>query len=178
MDIITIGLLVFIVFLFILLSWVWPPDSPWSPWWRTSGKKAVAGMRLAEISEEDLVYELGSGDATFLVVVSKKTGAKGLGIEIDPSRHLTAWLNVRKNGLKDKITLLKGNFFDTNISPATIVFVYLVPRVLEKLRPKLTKELKKGTKVISYKYKFPGNIKGLKFVKEDKVSGMYLYKVI
>lgn len=178
MDLITIGLLIFIVFLLLILSWVWPPDSPWSPWWRTSGKKARAACKLAKISKSDIVYELGSGDATFLVVAAKKFGAKGVGIEIDPIRHLIAWFNVRFNNLSGKVTLKRENFFKSNIRDATVVFVYLVPRVLEKLKPRLFAELEKGTRVISYKYKFELDEKGpMKFVSEDKDNEMYLYKI-
>src|SRR5437868_6560481 len=94
-----IGLFVIIFMLLIVLWWVWPPDSPWSPWWRTNTKKAEAGGRLAGINSKDVVYELGSGDANFLVAVSKKFGANGVGVEIDPLRHLTGKLNVVKNKL-------------------------------------------------------------------------------
>jgi hypothetical protein len=175
--IINVVLGVFIFFLLIVLWWVWPPDSPWSPWWRTNTKKSEAGGELADINSKDTVYELGSGDANFLVAVSKKFGAKGVGIEIDPLRHLTGKLNVVKNKLAHKIVLKKGNFFNFNLGNATVVFVYLVPRVLEKLKPKLIAELKKGTKIVSYKYKFKEN-KKIKFIATDKKSEMYLYKVI
>jgi len=177
MEIINLVLIVFIVFLLVILSWVWPPDSPWSPWWRTSSKKSLAAGRLAKISKKDLVYELGSGDANFLVAVSKKFGSRGFGIEIDPGRHLTARLNVAKNGVSHLITLKRGNFLEFNLSPATVVFVYLVPRVLEKIKPKLFKELKKGTKVISYRYKFELD-KKLKLTSSDKKNEMYLYKIV
>src|SRR3989344_5439090 len=154
MEFINIVLLIFVFFLLIILSWVWPPDSPWSPWWRTNGKKAMAGGFLAGINENDLVYELGSGDATFLVIASKKFGAQSYGIEIDPTRHIIAMINVKKNKLGKKIKLKKANFFEEDLSPASVIFVYLVPRVLEKLKPKLLKELKKGTRIVSYNYKF------------------------
>ena len=166
-----------VIFALIILWWVWPPDSPWSPWWRTSSKKALAAAKLAKINSKDIVYELGSGDANFLVAVCKKTGAQGVGIEIDAIRCLTAKLNILKNKVSKRVAINRGNFFDYKLSSATIVFVYLVPRVLENLKPKLFKELKKGTKIISYKYKFKPN-KKLKFDGEDKKNEMYLYKII
>lgn len=165
-------------FALIILWWVWPPDSPWSPWWRTTGKKAEAAARLCEITDKDTVYELGSGDATFLVIATKKFGAIGIGVEIDPIRHLTAWLNIRKNKVKNKITLKKDNFFNINLSHATVVFIYLVPKVLERLKPKLFAELKRGTKIISYKYKF--DIKEnepMKLISKDSENEMYLYRI-
>ncbi len=173
---INIALIIFIAFLLVILSCVWPPDSPWSPWWRTNGKKSLAAAKLAKISSKDFVYELGSGDATFLVTVARKFGAKCMGVEIDPVRHLTAWLNVRINKVTDKVTLRKDNFLNVNLSKATIVFVYLVPRVLEKIKPKLFKELKRGTKVISYRYKFEED-KNIKLIGQDKKNEMYLYRI-
>lgn len=163
----------------IILWWVWPPDSPWSLWWRTNGKKAKAATRLAKISDKDYVYELGSGDATFLITACKSTGAKGIGVEIDYIRHVIGFLNVYKNGLQKKIRLENKNFFKVNLKSATVVFVYLVPRVLEDLKPKLYKDLKKGTKIISFRYKFNISKKDkLRLVGEDKRNQMYLYKII
>lgn len=185
---INIFLGIVIVVSLIILWFVWPPDSPWSPWWTVGARESRESLRLAKAAKKDTVYELGSGDARFLVIAAKEFGAKGVGIEIDPIRHLTAWLKVRFYNLSDRVTLKRGNFFDYNISDATVVFVYLVPRVLEKLKPKLFKELKKGTRVVSYKYKFepdPPSLetlvrqgKKLKFIPSDNKSGMHLYKVI
>jgi len=176
MIIINVGLILFVIFLLIILSCVWPPDSPWSPWWRTSAKKAKAAAKLAGISSKDVVYELGSGDATFLVTIAKNFGAKCFGIEIDPVRHYTAWLNVFINKVGKKVILKRGNLFDYKLNDATIVFVYLVPRVLEKLKPKLFKELRKGAKIISYRYKFKEDSK-IKLIGSDKKNEMYLYKI-
>jgi len=174
---INIFFLSFIIILLVLLSCVWPPDSPWSPWWRTNGKKSKGAIKLAEISSKDIVYELGSGDATFLVTVAKRTGAKCVGIEIDPVRHLTAGLNVLLNGVRKKVTLKKKSFYDVDLKNATVVYAYLIPRVLEKLKPQLFKELKKGTRVVSHVYKFLPD-KRLKFVKSDNKTQMHLYKII
>jgi tRNA A58 N-methylase Trm61 len=177
MDLLNIILLIFAFLLLIILWFVWPPDSPWSPWWRTTAKKALDAARLAKINSKDIVYELGSGDAAFLITTAKKTGVKCVGIEIDYIRHLTAWLKVKLYNLEDKITLKRGNFFEHNISEATVIFVYLVPRVLEKLKPKLFSELKKGTKIISYKYKFE-QCPGLKFVCSDLKNQIHLYQIL
>lgn len=176
MFLINLSLLIFVIFLLIILWWVWPPDSPWSPWWRTTGKKAEAAARLANINSNDIVYELGSGDATFLVTCAKKFGARGVGIEIDFFRYLTGWLNILSNKVSGWILLKKGNFFEEDLSGATVVFVYLVPRVLEKLKPKFFKELKKGTRIISYKYKFEPE-QNLELVEQDEKNEMYLYKI-
>lgn len=170
--IIDIVLLTIIFFLLLLLSMFWPPDSPWAPWWRTNKKTARASCKLANISSKDVVCELGSGDGTFLTVAAKEFGAKGIGIEIDPFRYFVSSILLHSNRLSDKIKLIRKNFFDVDISEATLVFVYLVPRVLEKLKPKFLKELRSGTRIISYRYKI-----NLPLVMYDKTNDIYLYKI-
>ncbi len=170
--IINIALLSIIVFLFLLLSMFWPPDSPWAPWWRTNKKTARAMCRLAKINKNDIVYDLGSGDGTALITAAKEFGAKGAGIEIDPLRALISTLMIYIIRVQDKVTIRRKNFFDVDISEASVVFVYLVPRVLEKLKPKFLKELKPGTLVISYRYKM-----NLPLSSHDKKNDLYLYKI-
>lgn len=164
-------LLLIIVFLLLVLSMVWPPDSPWAPWWRTNKKIARAVCRLAKIGPKDKVYELGCGDAIFLITAAKEFGARGVGVEIDPLRSFLAKLLVRYVGVSDKAKIIKGNFFDQNLSSATLVFVYLVPKALQRLLPKLLKELKPGTKIISYRYEID-----LPLVTKDKREKIFVYK--
>lgn len=171
--VVNIALLLIIIFLLILLSWIWPPDSPWAPWWRTNKKTARAACKLANISSKDIVYELGCGDGAFLSVAAKEFGAKGVGIEIDPVRYLFSKLRFKINRFDKKVKIIKKNFHDVDISDASVVFVYLVPRVLEKLKPKFRKELKKGTKIISHKYKM-----NLPMKDKDKKSELFLYGIL
>lgn len=156
----------------LILSWVWPPDSPWAPFWKTSKKAAHTIGKIAKINSKDTVYELGSGDATALIVLSKEFGAKCVGVEIDPVRHFIAKLKKKLNGSPKNLNLIKDNFFNVNISKATIVYVYLVPKALRKLMPKLKKELKKGTRIISYRYQMdmPPDLK-------DEKNKIFIYKV-
>lgn len=165
--------LILIIALLLLLSAVWPPDSPWSPWWKTYKKTGKAAIKLGSINSKDTVYELGSGDAEFLLLVARVTHSKCIGIEIDPLRHFIASSRVKLGNLNSKITLKKKSFYDEDLSPATVIYVYLIPRVLKKLTPKFKKELKKGTRIISYKYP----ISDLKLTAEDKTEKLYLYKI-
>lgn len=165
--------LIVLTALILLLSAVWPPDSPWSPWWKTYKKTGRAAIKLAGIKSNDVVYELGSGDGEFLLLVAEETRAKCVGIEIDPLRHIIASARVKKSRLNHKILLKKKSFFDENISNASVVYVYLIPRVLKKLTPKFKRELKPGTRVVSFVYP----IKDLKLVKEDKPHKLFLYKI-
>lgn len=145
-------LLFAIVFLLFLLSMIWPPDSPWAPWWRTSDKIAKKVCRLADVKKGDLMFELGSGDAQTLITAARKFQAHGVGIEIDPLRVAISKLRIKSNGLSKEIKIIRGNFFDQDLSKADVIFVYLVPKTLDKLLPKFKKELKKGTRIVSYKY--------------------------
>lgn len=162
--------LLIILFLLLLLSMVWPPDSPWAPWWRTSHKTAGAICKLAKIKKGDLIYDLGSGDGEVLITAAKELGAKGVGIEIDPLRYWISKIRIQRNGLSDKIKVLRKNFFEQNIKDADVVFVYLVPKTLDKLLPKFKEELKKGTRIISFVYEMNLPVK-----EYDKKNRLRLY---
>ena len=159
-----------IILLLMILSWVWPPDSPWSPWWRTNKRTARAMCELARVGKDDVIYDLGSGDGTALRVVIKEFGAKGVGIEIDPLRFFISSMLLHSNKLSDKVQIRRKNFFDVDISDATVIFVYLVPKALNRLLPKFKKELKKGTRIVSYRYEI-----NLPLKKYDKENDIRLY---
>lgn len=165
-------LLLLIVLLLFVLSSVWPPNSPWAPWWRTNKKTARAICELAEITRSDLVYDLGCGDGTLIITAAKKYGAKVVGIEIDPLRYWIAKTRVWLNNLFDKVEVIQEDFFKTDLSKATVVVVYLVPRALNELLPKFKKELKKGTRIVSFRYEL-----SFKSVKEDKINNLFLYTI-
>ncbi|MCL4353662.1 SAM-dependent methyltransferase [Patescibacteria group bacterium] len=162
-----------VVFLLIVLSWIWPPDSPWAPWWKTDKKTARIMCELAGVSRKDTVYDLGCGDATALRVAAGEFGAKGVGIEIDPLRTIIAILIILIIREKKRVVIKRKNFFDEDLSPATVVFVYLVPKVLSLLLPKFKKELTPGTRIVSYRYKMD-----LPPVKSDTKNKIYIYKII
>jgi len=159
-----------IIFLLLVLSMIWPPDSPWAPWWRTGDRQIRESLKLAKVTKKDTVYELGSGDGRFLIIAAKEFGARGVGIEIDPLRAFISTLMIYIIRLQDKIIIKKKNFFDVDISKATVVFVYLVPKALARLLPKFKKELKKGTRIVSYRYEI-----NLPLKKYDKENNIRLY---
>lgn len=163
--------LITIALLLLLLSMIWPPDSPWSPWWRTSGRIAKIMCKLAKITSKDIIYDLGSGDGQALLTASK-LGAKGVGIEIDPFRVWFSQLFFRLHGKSHQVTVMRKNFFEVNLSEATVVFAYLVPKTLARLKPKFLKELKPGTRVVTFVYKID-----LPMIAEDKKNEVYVYKI-
>jgi len=145
-------LVLLIIFLLLILSMVWPPDSPWAPWWRTSDEKIRAAFKLAKLKKEETVYELGSGDGRAVIIAVKEFGARAVGVEIDPLRFYISKFLIKFANAGGKAKVIKKNFFDVNISDANVVFVYLVPKALERLKPKFLKELKKGTRIVSINY--------------------------
>lgn len=165
--------LVAIVLLLVVLSMVWPPDSPWAPWWKTSSKVARRVQKVAKLTEKDVLYELGSGDAESLITLAKEFGIRSVGVEIDPLRHYLATFAVWRHGVKDKVTLLKKNFFEVSLTPATVVYVYLVPKALLRLKEKMLKELALGTLVISYRYEIPF----LEKVTSDTKENIHVYRI-
>lgn len=160
-----------LILLFFLLSMMWPPDSPWSPWWRTSGKIAKIQCKLAKIGKGDVVYDLGCGDGTALITAAK-LGARGVGVEIDLLRYWIAKSRFLMNGVSDRLKVVRKNFFDVDVSEATVIIMYLVPKTLNRLKPKLLKELKPGTRVITFVYKID-----LPLIASDEKHEVYVYEI-
>jgi cyclopropane fatty-acyl-phospholipid synthase-like methyltransferase len=161
-----------ILLLLILLSMIWPPDSPWSPWWRTDRKTARGIVSLAKISSKDIVYDLGCGDGSLLLESARK-GARGFGIEIDIARVLFAKLRLMVAGMGGKVVIKRGNLFDEDVSEASIVAMYLVPKTLARLEKKLKKELKPKSRVVTYMYPLPY----FKKIAENSDGNIFLYEV-
>jgi len=160
-----------IVLLLFLLSMIWPPDSPWSPWWRTSGRIAGIMCSLAKITDKDIIYDLGSGDGQALITAAK-LGATGTGIEIDPLRVWVSKLWIRLDGLSNSLTITRKNFFDVDLSDATVIFAYLIPKTLARLKPKFLKELKPGTRIVTFVYKID-----LPLIASDTKNEVYVYEI-
>ena len=111
-----------------------------------------AMLRLANVTSTDVVYDLGSGDGRIVIAAAKMYGARGVGIDIDPERVREATANAQKNGVADKVTFRAEDLFLADISPATVVTLYLSGPVNARLAPKLMKELKPGTRVVSHAF--------------------------
>jgi ubiquinone/menaquinone biosynthesis C-methylase UbiE len=116
-------------------------------------QEVVDGMlRLARVGKDDVVYDLGCGDGRIVVTAARNFGARAVGIDIDPIRIREATENVRTAGVGDRVRLIEGDLFATDISEATVVTLYLLSRLNLKLRPKLLKELRPGTRIVSHAF--------------------------
>ena len=125
-----------------------PPDVIFLP----SEDAVVDGMlKLASVRKEDVVYDLGCGDGKIVIAAARKYGARAVGVDIDPERIKEATANVQRAGLGDKVSLVLGDIFDPAVSihDATVVTLFLLPSLNQKLRPRLMSDLAPGTRVVS-----------------------------
>lgn len=109
-------------------------------------------LDLAGVGKNDLLYDLGCGDGRIVVTAAKERGAHGVGIDLNPERIHEANANARKAGVANMVTFRVGNLFEEDVSPATVVTLYLLPSVNRKLRPRLWQQLKVGTRVVSHDF--------------------------
>jgi precorrin-6B methylase 2 len=110
-----------------------------------------AMLKLAEVKSTDTVYDLGSGDGRIPITAAQKYGARGVGIDINPERIREANENLAKAMVSDKVRFMNADLFETDLSPATVITLYLLPSLNLKLLPKL-KALKPGTRIVSHSF--------------------------
>ena len=108
-------------------------------------------LEMAKVTDKDVVYDLGCGDGRMVVTAAKKYGARGVGVDIDPERIAESNDNAKQAGVTDKVKFIKGDLFQMDFGDATVLTLYLLPSVNEKLRPKILK-LKPGTRVVSHAF--------------------------
>lgn len=123
------------------------PDVPFQP----TPQNAVEQMLLlANVQEGDVLYDLGSGDGRIVITASRLHDARAVGIDVDPRRIERSLRRARDAGVDDRVTLRNEDFFEADISEATVVTLFLWPEVTRALESKLRRELKPGTRVVSY----------------------------
>ena len=118
----------------------------------TSHKVVKEMLKLAELKKDDVLYDLGSGDGRIVIAAARDFGARAVGIEIDRDLINESTENARKAGVAERTSFRKEDIFKTDIHEATVVTLFLLPGVNEMLRPKLFKELKPGTRVVSHRF--------------------------
>lgn len=109
-------------------------------------------LALADVKPTDVVYDLGCGDGRYVIAAAREFGARGVGIEIDPVLVREATENARKAGVADKVEFRQGDIFEVDISQATVVVLYLLEKLNVRLRPKLQRELRPGSRVASHMF--------------------------
>jgi SAM-dependent methyltransferase len=109
-------------------------------------------LEMARVTAKDVVYDLGCGDGRIVITAAQKYGARGVGVDIDPQRIREARQNASRGKVNDKVRFIEGDLFETDISEATVVTLYLLTELNLKLRPKLMKDLQPGTRVVSHAF--------------------------
>ncbi len=123
-----------------------PPDVRYEP----SPMSAVTAMlELAGVKKGDLVYDLGCGDGRIAITAAKDFGARAIGVDIDPELVERSIENAKKAGVSDMVSFREEDLFETDFRYATVVAMALWPSVNLKLRPRLLRELKPGTRIVS-----------------------------
>ena len=131
------------------------PDVIYVP---TPPEVVQAMLKLAKVGADDVVYDLGSGDGRIPIAAVQTFKARSaVGIDIDPQRIKEANENLTKAGVGDRVRFLNQDLFATPIGEATVVTLYLLPSLNEKLMPKLQKELKPGSRVVSQSFNMPAS---------------------
>ena len=133
-----------------------------------------AMLAAAKPGRNDVVYDLGSGDGRIAIAAAKRYGARAVGFDIDPQRIREATENARAQGVGGRVRFVQGDLFEQDLSGATIITLYLLPRLNLQLRPKLL-ELKPGTRIVSHGFDM-GDWKPERRIKVDG-STVYLWRV-
>ena len=154
------------------------PDVPYVP---TTEEAVQAMLKLANVTKNDVVYDLGCGDGRIVIAAAKTYGARAVGIDINPVRIAEAKENAKKAGVENLVRFEENDLFQADIHEASVVTLFLLSSVNLKLRPKLLHDLKPGTRVVSNTF----DMGDWKPEKEFTVSGtesylsrnLYLWKV-
>jgi SAM-dependent methyltransferase len=113
-------------------------------------------LRLADVSGQDVVYDLGSGDGRIVILAAQEFGARGVGVEIDSQLVQKARRNAEQAGVSHLVEFRRDNLFDVSLEDATVVTLYLWPDMNNRLRPKLRRELSPGDQVVSHSFDIDG----------------------
>jgi SAM-dependent methyltransferase len=123
------------------LDVVWVPSAP---------EVITAMLEAANVGPGDVVYDLGCGEGEILIAAAARYGARGVGVDLDPERIRNARLNAAEAGVIDRVTFIEQDLFTTDVTPATVVTLYLLPELNERLRPKLLRDLRPGARIVSH----------------------------
>jgi ubiquinone/menaquinone biosynthesis C-methylase UbiE len=109
-------------------------------------------LQLAQVTKNDVVYDIGCGDGRIVITAAKKYGAKGVGIDIDAARIAEAKANAEKEGVASLVEFRQQDALQADVSPASVVMLSLLPSFNLKLKPILTRQLKPGSRIVSLQF--------------------------
>ncbi|NBX53811.1 MAG: methyltransferase domain-containing protein [Betaproteobacteria bacterium] len=120
-------------------------------WLPTPNELVDKMLDLAQVTADDLLFDLGAGDGVIAIAAAKQRGARAVGIEYNPKLAAYAQAKVIAAGVQDKVRIVQGDIFETDFSQATVITMYLLPEINDQLRPTLLK-MKPGTRVVSHDF--------------------------
>ena len=109
-------------------------------------------LKLGQVTKDDVVYDLGCGDGRIVVTAAKQFGARGVGVDIDPQRIKESEANAKAAGVEHLVSFKLQDAMTVDVSPATVVTLYLLSASNVKLRPILTKQLRPGARIVSHAF--------------------------
>lgn len=149
------------------------PDMYFAP---TRHVVADAMLKLARVKADDVVYDLGSGDGRIVILAAQKYGARGVGVELDP-RLLEISREVAREGeVAHRVTFIEGDLFTADISQATVVTLFLSTSVNRQLEPKLRRELRPGTRIVSHQFRI-GNWTPNEAIRAEDGTDLFLWTI-
>jgi cyclopropane fatty-acyl-phospholipid synthase-like methyltransferase len=113
-------------------------------------------LEIAKVQPDDVVYDLGSGDGRIVILAAQKFRARAVGVELNSDLYVQSSERIKKLGLQDRAQIIHENMFEVNVRHATVVTLYLLTAVNERLRPKLERELRSGARIVSHDFQIPG----------------------
>lgn len=129
-----------------------PIRTPDAPYVTTKEATVEAMLRLASVGPNDVVYDLGCGDGRIPIMAAAKFGARGVGIEIDADLVRLGRENARKAGVAERVEFRLEDLFKTDVRPATVVALFLLPEMMEKLQYSLRDQLRPGARIVSHEF--------------------------
>lgn len=131
----------------------YPDAAPYVP---APPEIAEAMLKVAGVGPGDVVYDLGSGDGRIVILAAQKFGATAVGVEIDADLVRESRDHARRVGVANRVSFVEEDLFQTDIRRASVVTMYLLPKTVDRLKPKLLAELKPGTRVVSFAFPISG----------------------
>jgi SAM-dependent methyltransferase len=126
------------------------------PFVSTPYEVVEAMLKLAQVGPNDVVYDLGCGDGRFVIAAAREFGARGVGVDIDPARIAEANAAAQDEGVADRVRFVQQDLFTVDLSPATVVTLFLLPELNDRLAPTLKRELRPGARVVSHRWSIRG----------------------
>jgi SAM-dependent methyltransferase len=135
-------------------------------------------LQVAGVKKHDMVYDLGCGDGRIIITAAQKFGARATGVELDPDLYKRTTERIRELKLEDRVRVIQGNLLEVDLSPATVVTLYLLTDSNTRLRPNLEKYLKPGARVVSHDFQIlgwtPARVE--KVARDSRTHTIYLYE--